>query len=109
MWREKVKQVRLTGTIYKKPLALCEPTVKKIKVFQQEKKSKDLEEELEATLNFLMQTIIFTTTPKPHVILISKEEEEEEKEINPNLLLRNNHNKLLNQILWRQKLSCKNS
>jgi hypothetical protein len=55
-----------------------------------------LEEELEATLNFLRQTIIFTKAPKPYVIIISEEEEEEEEEINPNLLLRNNHNKFLN-------------
>jgi hypothetical protein len=51
-----------------------------------------LEEELETTLNFLGQTIIFTIAPKPYVIIISEEEEE----INPNLLLRNNHNKFLN-------------
>jgi hypothetical protein len=42
-----------------------------------------LEEELEATLNFLRKTTIFTTKLAPHVIVISYSKEE--VEIRPQL------------------------
>jgi hypothetical protein len=42
------------------------------------KKSRELEEELEATLNFSRRTITFTTKPISHVIVISYLKEEVE-------------------------------
>jgi hypothetical protein len=43
--------------IYVEPLVSCTPIAEAIKFFEQEHKSKELEEELEATLNFLRITI----------------------------------------------------
>jgi hypothetical protein len=50
--KEIVEEIRLTGGIYVKPLASHAPTTKGTRIFEQEQKSRKLEEELEATLNF---------------------------------------------------------
>ncbi len=64
--------------IYVELLASCAPTVEEIRIFEQEQRSRELEEELKATLNFQRKTIISTTKPVPHVIVISNLEEEVE-------------------------------
>ncbi len=71
--REIMEQVRLIGAIYVEPLALHAPIVKEIIFFEQEHKSRELEEELKTTFNFLKKTTITTTspTPTPQVIIIS--------------------------------------
>ncbi len=66
-----MEQVRLIGAIYVEPLASHTPTTEEIKVFEQEQKSRELEEELETTLNFLKRTIISIIKPAPQVIIIS--------------------------------------
>jgi hypothetical protein len=68
-----MEQVRLIGAIYVEPLALHAPIVKEIILFEQEHKSRELEEELKTTFNFLKKTTITTTspTPTPQVIIIS--------------------------------------
>jgi hypothetical protein len=65
MEREKVEHVHLIGIIYIEPLALCEPIAKDIRICEQEQKSRELEEELKATLNFFSRTITYTSTPEP--------------------------------------------
>jgi hypothetical protein len=67
----KKKQVCLTTEIYIKPLISHEPIIDHIIIFEQEQKNRELEKELETTFNFLRQTIISTTAPKPRVIVIS--------------------------------------
>ncbi len=76
--KKRTEQVRLTREIYVEPLASCTPTTKEIKVFEQKLKSKELEEELEKTLNFLKKPTIFIAKPTPHVIVISNSKEEVE-------------------------------
>jgi hypothetical protein len=61
MEREKVEQVCLTWAIYVELLTLWKLIEKEIRIFE-EKKNKKLEEELKTTLNFLMKTMILTTT-----------------------------------------------
>jgi hypothetical protein len=80
-----VKQVQLTKSIYVEPLASRAPTIEEIRIFEQEHISKELEEELEATLNFLRRTTISTAKPVPHVIVIL---DSEEVEIRPQLVVK---------------------
>jgi hypothetical protein len=54
------------------------------------KKNRELEKELETTLNFSRRTIISTTKPVPHVLLFHIEKKRWRLDLN--LLLRNNHN-----------------
>jgi hypothetical protein len=61
----------MIGGIYIEPLASHEPIVDEVIVFEQEKRSRDLEEELKTTFNFLGRTIIFIATPEPQLIVIS--------------------------------------
>jgi hypothetical protein len=51
--------------IYVEPLTSHAPTIEKIRVFEQEHISRELEEELKATLNFLKKTTTSTTKPEP--------------------------------------------
>jgi hypothetical protein len=60
--REKVEQVCLTLAIYVEPLTLRKLIEKEFKIFEEKKKNKKLEEELKATLNFIMKTDFTTTT-----------------------------------------------
>jgi hypothetical protein len=60
--RERAKHVCLIGTICIEPIASCEPIEEVIKIFEEEAKSRELEEELEATLIFFRITTTFTTT-----------------------------------------------
>jgi hypothetical protein len=60
--RERAQQVHLIEAIYIKPLASHEPTKEEIIIFEEEKKSRELEEELELTLNFLKRTPISIVT-----------------------------------------------
>jgi hypothetical protein len=69
--REGVKQVHLIGAIYIELVASREPTKEEIKIFEEEKKSRVLEEELEVALKFFRKTTTSTTTTKPQVIVIS--------------------------------------
>lgn len=50
--RERKEHVRLTWTIYVGPLALRAPTTKETRIFEQEPKSRELEEELKIAFNF---------------------------------------------------------
>jgi len=59
-------------------LASHAPITKEIRIFEQEQRSRELEEELKATLNFLRKTTTFTTKPVPQVIVILDSEEEME-------------------------------
>jgi hypothetical protein len=52
--------------------------MEEIRIFEQEQRSRELEEELEAALNILKRTIMFTTKLVPHVIVISDSKEEVE-------------------------------
>jgi hypothetical protein len=63
--------------IYVELLVSRAPTVEEIRIFEQEQRSRELEDELKATLNFQRKTIISTTKPT-HVIVISNLEEEVE-------------------------------
>ncbi len=56
--------------IYVEFLASRTPTVEETKVFDQEQRSRELEEELEIALNFLRKTTTSTTKPTPQVIVI---------------------------------------
>ncbi len=76
--RERAKWVRLTRTLYVEPLASRAPTTKEVRIFEQEQKSRELEKELEAILNFSRRTTIFTIAPTPHVIVILNSKEEVE-------------------------------
>jgi len=60
-----VKHVQLTRAIYVKPLASCTPTIEEIRIFEQEQRSRELEEELKATLNFIRKTTTSTAKPIP--------------------------------------------
>ncbi len=46
MERERVEQVHLIRGIYIEPLASHEPTADEVRIFEQAKRSRDLEEEL---------------------------------------------------------------
>jgi hypothetical protein len=70
--------------IYVKLLTSCAPMAKEIRVFEQEQRSKELEEELEVALNFLRRPTTFTTKPTPQVIVISNLKEEVEIKPRPN-------------------------
>jgi hypothetical protein len=52
-----MKHVRLTRVIYVELLISHAPIVEKIRIFEQEQISKELEEELEATLSIIKKTI----------------------------------------------------
>jgi len=80
-----VEHVRLIGIIYVKSLASRAPTVEETRIFEQEHKSRELEEDLKTILNFLRGTITFTVTPTPQVIVIL--DLEEEVEILPQLVV----------------------
>jgi hypothetical protein len=45
--------------IYVEPLVSCAPTTKDIRIFEQKHKSRELEEELKTTLNFLKENHYF--------------------------------------------------
>jgi hypothetical protein len=47
------------------------PTIEETKIFEQEQKSRELEEELEVAFKFFKKTIISIATPSPQVIAIS--------------------------------------
>lgn len=68
----------MIGTIYVEPLASHAPHVEETRIFEQEQKSRELEEELEVVLNFLKKTITSTITLTPQVIIILDSEEEVE-------------------------------
>jgi hypothetical protein len=51
--------------IYVELLTSHAPTIEEIRVFEQEQISRELEEELKTTLNFLRKTTTFTTKPAP--------------------------------------------
>ncbi len=53
-----MEHVWLTWTINVEPLASHAPIVEEIRIFEQEQRSRELEEELETTLNFLRRTIM---------------------------------------------------
>ncbi len=74
--KERVEQVRLIGTIYIEFLASWEPTKEEIKIFEEKKKSKELEEEFKAVINFLKRTMISIATTKLRVIIILDSKEE---------------------------------
>jgi hypothetical protein len=80
-----MKQVWLIGMIYVKLLASCAPTTKDIRIFEQEQRSRELEEELEATLNFLKKTTTSIVKPVPQVIIIS--DSKEEVEVGPQVII----------------------
>ncbi len=103
--KKKKKQVQITGMIYVKLLASCVTITEEIIMFEQEQRSKELEEELEATLNFLKKTIT-STTNQYHKLLLFHIQRKKWR-LNLNLLSRNSHNQFLNQDLWRRK-SCSN-
>jgi hypothetical protein len=66
--KEKMEHVQLIRVIYVDSFDSCTPTKKK-KTFEQKHRSRELEEELEVTLNFFKITIIFTIKPAPQIIL----------------------------------------
>ncbi len=66
----------IIGEIYVEPLTSQAPTVEEIIIFEQEQTNRELEEELEATLNFLRKPTTSTTKPIPQVIVISNSKEE---------------------------------
>ncbi len=57
---------------------MCAPTIEETIIFEQEQRSRELKEELETTLNFLMKIITSATTPAPQILVISNSEEEVE-------------------------------
>ncbi len=57
---------------------MCAPTIEETIIFEQEQRSRELKEELEATFNFLTKTITSATTPAPQILVISNSEEEVE-------------------------------
>jgi hypothetical protein len=69
--KEILEHVCLIETIYIEPLALCEPTKHEIRIFEEEKKGRELEEELEVALKFLRKIMTSTTIVEPQVIVIS--------------------------------------
>ncbi len=66
----------LIRAIYVEPFASHAPTIEEIRIFEQIQRSRELEEELEASLNFLKKTIMFTTKLVPHIIVISDSKKE---------------------------------
>jgi hypothetical protein len=50
--KKKKKHVQLIGAIYVELFVSCAPIVEDFRIFEQEQKSKELEEELEVALNF---------------------------------------------------------
>ncbi len=94
--KERAEQVCLIGAIYIEPLALRKPLEEEIRIFGEEKKIKNLEEELEATLNFLRRIMTSIVRIEQRITIILNSEEEVEI-ISLNLLLRNRHPKLMNQ------------
>jgi hypothetical protein len=60
-----VEYVQLTKVMYVESLVSSASTTEETKVFEQEQKSRELEEELEGALNFLRRTITFTSKPTP--------------------------------------------
>jgi cell division protein FtsX len=54
------------------------PIIEDITIFEKEQRSRELEKELEATLNFLKRTITSTAKPIPQVIVISNSKEKVE-------------------------------
>jgi hypothetical protein len=63
--RKRVEQVRLIGTNYIEPLASHEPIAEEVRIFEQENRSRELEQELKATLNFFRRTITSTIIVEP--------------------------------------------
>jgi hypothetical protein len=59
--KERLEHVHLIETIYIEPLASHEPTKHEIIIFEEEKKSRELEEELEVALKFLRKIMTSTT------------------------------------------------
>jgi len=57
-----VEQFHLSGAIYIKPLAFHEPTIEKLRIFEQKQISRVLEEELKITLNLKKIIITYITT-----------------------------------------------
>lgn len=72
--------------IYVEPFVSHTLIAKEIRVFEKEHRGRELEEELEVTLNFLKRTIIFITKPASQVIIISNLEEE--VEIRPQIVIK---------------------
>jgi hypothetical protein len=63
--KERVEHVWLTRAIHVESLASHTRTIEGTKVFEQEQRNRELEEEIEVTLNFLRRTITFTVKPTP--------------------------------------------
>jgi len=59
----------LTGAIYVELLASHAPIIEEIRIFEQKQKSKELEEELKASLNFFRKTTTFTAKLTPQALL----------------------------------------
>ncbi len=74
-----MEYVQLTQAINVEPLVSSASTTEETKVFEQEQRSRELEEELEEALNFLRRTTTSTSKPTPQVIVISDLEEVEIK------------------------------
>jgi hypothetical protein len=72
---------------------LCAPIVEETRIFEQEQKNKELEEDLEVAFNFLKKNIISIVTPSPQVIVISNSEWR--LKFYFNLLFRNSQNKFM--------------
>jgi hypothetical protein len=60
-----VEQVKLIGAIYVELLVSRAPIIKETKFFEQEHKSRELKEELEAYFRFLRKTTTFIVAPTP--------------------------------------------
>ncbi len=60
-----------------------QPTIEETKVFEQEQINKELEEELDVTLNFLRITTTSIAKLTPHVIVISDSKENMEIRLEP--------------------------
>jgi hypothetical protein len=70
--REQIERERAKHkAIYVELLASCAPITKETRIFEPKQKSRELEEELEATLNFLKKTTTFiaTSAPQSHYYL----------------------------------------
>jgi hypothetical protein len=74
-----VEYVQLTQAINVEPLVSSASTTEKTKVFEQEQRGRELEEELEEALDFLKRTTTSTSKPTPQVIVISDLKEVETK------------------------------
>lgn len=79
--KKRAEQVQLIGAIYVKLFASHTCTIEETKVFEQEQRNRELEEEVEATLNFLSRTITSIVKPTPQIIVIL--DSKEEMEIRP--------------------------